>query len=113
MNFTASQTLINVIVTLVKLAKMNLCCQTYIDLGCLSACPDIDTGLIATQSGDYEIFIQFNNAIDKLIVPLTATDPIVISTELNENYIYKIKIFAPDDSEVGCYRFTTKFINTI
>lgn len=99
---------------------MNFCCETYTNLGCLPSCVPLSTGIMAPTAGTYEIYLQFNNAVSKITVDIAADgDEIILVDPVNENYIYKMKIFKvipgtpPTLEELGCYRFSTSFINTI
>lgn len=99
---------------------MNFCCDTYTNLGCFGSCAPINTGILAPVIGTYKIFLQFNNAVSEItVVTTTVNEEIVLVDQLNENYIYKMKIFqvvpGPPETmlELGCYRFQTQFIHSI
>ena len=89
---------------------MNLCCSTYINLGCVNSCEPLEVQAIASANGDYVIYVDFNHGLQKVEVSTIAGQPLLLDIPFNENYIYKIKVYLPNGTFEACYKFQTKLV---
>lgn len=90
---------------------MNLCCNIYTNLGCVDSCEPLTIGT-ATVTGDYTAYLQFGIGMQKFTIEGVATESLILYTEFNENYLYKLKVYLPNGDLLGCYKFQTKLIKT-
>lgn len=57
---------------------------------------DIDIGLDAEQSGEYNFLLNFNGAKINKIVTFEMGDALIIPKPFNEDYLYSFQIIQPD-----------------
>ena len=85
------------------------CCVT--DLGLKPHNEDVDTSLLAMQTGIYQALFAFNGTIQRVSFEGTSGAKLIIPRPFNENYIYKFTMLAPDGTDVtkdGCANFQFK-----
>jgi hypothetical protein len=75
-----------------------LCCTETKLIGCFNSCDDIDTGLVATETGIHTIKGFFNNAFVDQDVNITIGNNIIIPNIYNEYTQQTIKIINPSGS---------------
>lgn len=83
-----------------------ICCEEYIDLGCLNACEPLLFGE-AEQDGTYTILLEFNETITKYENDFEIGDVLSFDVNINENYKYVGKFIFPNGTET-CFKFTSK-----
>jgi hypothetical protein len=83
-----------------------ICCDTYIDLGCLNGCAPLDFGL-ATMDGVYTLLLEYNDAVSFYELDVLTGEQLEFDVKLNESYFYTAKLIDPDGDFV-CYKFKTK-----
>ncbi len=88
---------------------MSLCCNIYTNLGCVDSCEPL-TIAVAGVTGDYTAYLDFNGGLQKFIIPGVQTEDLILDTPFNENYLYHLKVYLPDGTLLGCYKFQTKLI---
>jgi hypothetical protein len=67
------------------------CIQVYINDDTSS----VDTGLIATQTGQWKIMVEFNGGWQRKLLNFNLNDHIVIPNIFNSNYKHTVQIFTP------------------
>jgi len=83
-----------------------ICCDTYIDLGCLNSCAPLNFGL-ATIDGTYTLLLEYNEAVSFYELSVSIGDSLEFDAKLNESYFYTAKLIDPNDDFI-CYKFKTK-----
>ena len=87
---------------------MNCCLN---DLGLKPHNEDVDTSVVASQTGVYQALIEFNGTIQRISFEGAASAKLIIPRPFNENFIYKFTMIAPDGSQVtkdACPNFQFK-----
>ena len=90
---------------------MSLCCTNQEYIGCFGSCESIETGLIATQTGDHIIQSFWLGNMQQQTVSITATNEIIFSNDFNECAAITFKIIQPDgvvfvDGINDCWTFS-------
>jgi hypothetical protein len=67
----------------------------------------VNTGLVATQTGQWKIMVEFNGAWRKTLKWFNNGDAIIIPNEFNANYTSTVQIFTPTGALFNdtCYLF--------
>ena len=87
------------------------CCNEIEFLGCFDSCKTaIETKLIANVSGNWSIEIDYMGITDKKTLVVDESElpkEINIVNDLNEDYEYIMRIYAPDGTLLNnkCYSF--------
>ena len=89
-----------------------ICCADSTFIGCFSACSDIDTGLVATQTGVHTIYIYFNQVRFVFTESVNLGENIIITGRVPEKYTFDMAIKNPDGSDYvslgkSCFTFKT------
>jgi hypothetical protein len=82
------------------------CCN---NIGTFDPCEPINTGYVATQTGNYKYVISWNGIRIKGTLDLQLNDPIILNCNLNENGYYQLDIVQPDGEKLECIEFRTKY----
>lgn len=94
---------------------MNCSCTTYTCLDVpINPC-NVGTGLgiIADQTGNYKMYVEFNGNLNVFsVVAVSGQEISVPTTVFNEYYSHEVRIIAPDNSQ-ECYRINTYPSSTI
>ncbi len=79
---------------------MSCCCSNTLNLCRVNACgPTIVTGLTALVEGDYKLILDYLGLQLTHVQTFEIGNPInFIPVGLNEEYVYKGQVFAPDGS---------------
>lgn len=88
---------------------MSNCCNSGISLGCFDVCTDIDTGLLALETGVHTLEITFLSLKIKKDVTLAIGDPILVpKAYVNENAEHGLRILQPSGAYFASdYNFKT------
>lgn len=100
-----------------------LCCDNIYNLGCFGHCEAIVFPFNAEQTGEYLLDADFNNRLLTFRQNQAAGQPVVFNAPLNEDYLYKTRLYAPDGSLVtltemdiegneivyDCFAFRTRY----
>jgi len=81
------------------------CIKSYVgpcDLG-------INTGLIAEQTGNHLIMLMFNGVSTQFTLAIAADELIVLPNTLNNNAVFDMQVFQPDNTLLNdtCYQLRT------
>jgi len=67
-----------------------------------------DTGIVASQTGNYRALLEFNGVSTNFSVAVTTGEKISFPTFLlNEDYKHQLKLFDTSDEFIGCYSLNT------
>jgi len=88
---------------------MSLCCNIYTNLGCVDSCEPLVIG-DKLEVGDYTAYLDFNGGLQKFTLTGGVPGPLILDAAFNENYLYHLKVYLPNGTLLGCYKFQTKLI---
>ena len=89
-----------------------ICCVDSDFLGCYDSCGNIDTGLIASETGNHIIYLYVGMIRLKITESVTSGNNIIITSPVNENYTFEMNIKNPSGSAYSsggkeCWTFKT------
>jgi len=103
---TAVASLVHQSILLTLNLNTMICCDTYIDLGCLNSCNDLEIGTNALLNGIYLLELDNNGTINTSSVTLLIGAAIIFNVKLNENMAYTGRVIDPNGGFI-CYKFKT------
>lgn len=87
------------------------CCTSYIDLGCLDSCNQIDTTKNATQFGLYRFYVESGGIwYEDSFTPNALGDSIVFQNKYKSDALLVGKLYAPNGSLVTCVKFKNQIV---
>lgn len=70
-----------------------LCCTDYIDLGCITKCEPIQTGIVSSYTGYVTIKYQWLNTVYSKAINIVINEPIVLPNDFNDSAYIEFQLF--------------------